>query len=330
MIAVRLLAEGAVVREAVFSADAPLALGRGPECDFVIVDPSVSRQHARVRRDETGAVWIEDAASRNGLVVGGVKLERAEVPAEGVLRCRLGAAELELAVASAEATLELARPQPPAHPARRALQAVAFWAAGIAALVAAAVIQPSFWSPWDKERATSVSWLVLTAAVTLPILAFVLVGLLRIAGRRLRLRDTLRALAVVCGGWALVEAFTQAAAYALSVPAHGVLDGVLSGTAAAVSLAYLASVGRAGRRRRFFLAWVAATGALVIAMSAVERLAARQAGTPALDYDVAVPVYGLTGPAADLEGYLALVRGDFEAGARQAEEERRQLQAAPH
>ena len=45
MIAVRVLHGGAVVREQVLSA-LPVRVGRGPENDVVLFDPSVSRAHA--------------------------------------------------------------------------------------------------------------------------------------------------------------------------------------------------------------------------------------------------------------------------------------------
>jgi hypothetical protein len=173
-----------------------------------------------------------------------------------------------------------------------------------------------------------VSRLMLGAAVTLPVLAFVLVGVLRVVGRRVRLAQTLLALAVVSWGWALLEGASLLAAYVLSVPLHSTMESVLSGVATALSLAYLASVGRSGPRRRFFLAWTGVAGLLVVATIAVTRLAARQTGAPALDYGVAVPIRGFAGPAAELDAYLDRVRGDFEAGARQAETERRELQAA--
>jgi FHA domain len=328
-LAVRLLADGHVVREAVFASDRALLVGRGPECDFVIVDPSVSRQHARLCHDDAGRVWVEDGGGRNGLMVAGARVERAQVPATGTLRCRLGAAELELALASSETTVELALPPPP--PRRgpgRALAALGLWAAGVAAWVTGIVMDPAFWSPWEKERATGVSRLALSAAVILPVLAFLLVGLLRVVGRRVRLGQTLQALAVVSWGWALLHAASLIANYGLSVPLHASADSILRGSATAISLAYLASVGRSGPRRRFFAAWLAAAGLLVVAAASVARRAVHQTGTPELDYDVAVPIRGFAGPSADLDGYLDRVRRDFEAAARQAENERRELLAA--
>ena len=51
-------------------ADAPIVLGRAPECDIVVAGRLISRQHARVWRDGQ-AYLIEDLASHNGTSVNG-------------------------------------------------------------------------------------------------------------------------------------------------------------------------------------------------------------------------------------------------------------------
>ena len=70
MIVVRRLVEGEVVREAVFSSGELLVLGRSAQADFPLADGTVSRVHARLWRDESGSLWLEDAGSQNGIVVG--------------------------------------------------------------------------------------------------------------------------------------------------------------------------------------------------------------------------------------------------------------------
>jgi len=54
-------------------------LGRAPECDCVLSEPSVSRRHAELRR--AGEHWLlRDLGSRNGTCVNGVRvLEEIEV-----------------------------------------------------------------------------------------------------------------------------------------------------------------------------------------------------------------------------------------------------------
>ena len=322
MIAVRLLVDGAVVREAVFR-EASVVIGRGLESDFVIVDPSVSRQHARVRADPSGAVWIEDVGSRNGLRIGTERVERAALPAAGSLRCRLGATEVELVVPSTDATVEIMAPTPSAHGPLRALKALALWAAGITAWANLMLINPSFWSPWEQDRLTTLSWVALGVAVGLPVLAFVLIGLLRIVGRRARVSDALRALTLVSWGWVLLTLLVEAASYGLSVRAHGVLTALLGQGAVVVTVAYLASVARPGPRRRFFVTWVVAVAVLLAGFAGAGRLAARQAGTPRLDYDVRMPIAGVTGPASHFDRYLDALRADFNAAEGRAEDERR-------
>ena len=78
-------------------ADARVILGRSRECDCVLAEPSVSRRHAELRRDE--ARWLlRDLGSRNGTRVNGMRLlDEAEVgPGDrvsfGDARFRLGEA----------------------------------------------------------------------------------------------------------------------------------------------------------------------------------------------------------------------------------------------
>ncbi len=50
-----------------------LTLGRGSECDIVIADDSISRQHAQILRQESGW-YLQDLGSRNGTAVNGQRL----------------------------------------------------------------------------------------------------------------------------------------------------------------------------------------------------------------------------------------------------------------
>ena len=60
-------------------AEANITLGRSRACDCVVSEPSVSRRHAELRRDETR--WLlRDLGSRNGTRVNGLRvLEEIEV-----------------------------------------------------------------------------------------------------------------------------------------------------------------------------------------------------------------------------------------------------------
>lgn len=43
-------------------------IGRAPQCDIVVVDPGISRQHVGIRGDANG-FWVADLGSRNGTLV---------------------------------------------------------------------------------------------------------------------------------------------------------------------------------------------------------------------------------------------------------------------
>jgi FHA domain/Domain of unknown function (DUF1707) len=78
-------------------ADGAVILGRSRDCACVLADPSVSRRHAELRREE-GRFVLRDLGSRNGTRVNGARLlDEAEVgPGDrvsfGDARYRLGEA----------------------------------------------------------------------------------------------------------------------------------------------------------------------------------------------------------------------------------------------
>lgn len=55
------------------------SIGRSRSCTLRLEDPLASRTHARVRLGPRGA-WIEDARSRNGVTLNGVRLDRGPRP----------------------------------------------------------------------------------------------------------------------------------------------------------------------------------------------------------------------------------------------------------
>lgn len=70
-------------------------IGRAPQCDLVIQDENISREHAAVRRDPSG-VMIRDLQSRNGVVVNGRRLARGvEHPLRDRDEITLGTAKLQ-------------------------------------------------------------------------------------------------------------------------------------------------------------------------------------------------------------------------------------------
>lgn len=72
----RLLAlAGPLKDSAVQLADAESTLGREPTNSVVVIDPSVSRHHCRLRRESDGRFQIIDMDSRNGTVVNGSRIK---------------------------------------------------------------------------------------------------------------------------------------------------------------------------------------------------------------------------------------------------------------
>jgi hypothetical protein len=66
----------------------PAVIGRGYDCDVIVDDPYVAARHARVLRDERGALVVEDLGTANGLIEAatGERQARFDVGAEAILR----------------------------------------------------------------------------------------------------------------------------------------------------------------------------------------------------------------------------------------------------
>lgn len=103
--------------------DGPVVLGRDGACDIVLRSPSVSRRHARLEPDEHGDWLLSDLGSSNGVSVGGVRAERAEL-AEGSV-FRLGELELRFRARLEADAGAVPRPDPrPTAAVRSAARAV--------------------------------------------------------------------------------------------------------------------------------------------------------------------------------------------------------------
>lgn len=68
-----LAVEGALAGEFFVVTAEGLTLGRDPSSTIRIEGPNVSRQHARVLL-HNGAIWVQDAGSRNGVFVNGQRV----------------------------------------------------------------------------------------------------------------------------------------------------------------------------------------------------------------------------------------------------------------
>jgi ABC transport system ATP-binding/permease protein len=53
-----------------------VVIGRGRECDLVLDDPMISRQHATIYKDRSGGLMIEDMGSANGTFVNGRRIQQ--------------------------------------------------------------------------------------------------------------------------------------------------------------------------------------------------------------------------------------------------------------
>ena len=84
-----------------------LLIGRGEECDVVVPDRQISRQHARIFRTPQG-VLVEDLGSKNGTHLNGVRIEGpTEIQDGDVVQV---AFSLELVYVARDATLPLEGP----------------------------------------------------------------------------------------------------------------------------------------------------------------------------------------------------------------------------
>ncbi len=121
---------------------AGLRIGRDATCDISIGDPGVSREHARVFL-HNGAVWVQDAGSRNGVFVNGTRLARPKSIGPGD-RVSVGDHVLLVVLEDADGPAPAeARPDEPtalAPPPAAAQTGLGRRAAVVAALIAVGVI----------------------------------------------------------------------------------------------------------------------------------------------------------------------------------------------
>jgi hypothetical protein len=317
VIAVRVLRDGAVVRE-VLCPSLPATLGRDPACEVVLADASVSRAHARIERDEAGALVLRDLGSRNSLRVGG--RPQGLVPIAGALRARLGRVDLEIEPVSAEATIELRPEDMPALERRRGpLQHAAYLAAAVLGWLAHSLLQPESWSPWLESRTVLLLSQALATALVLPLLAFGLLIALKAAGRPARLADPLAALARLSWLPALASLVSLAAYYVLTPSAHAALEELLTLALLIVATVTLAELRRSGPRRWFRLAWAATILVFFVGMQVVTRIGAEREGTPSVSYEMLPPVFGWPGVSRGVDHHLSRVSEAAREAAAQAE-----------
>lgn len=124
-----------------------LRLGREPGNEVVIIDNGVSRQHARVLV-HNGAVWVQDAGSRNGVFVNDKRVPDHKQLKMGD-RLRVGDTLFEIATSAPSAAPVQAAPPPSPRPAAPA--------PSVAPDVRAATApSPSKWKVWPFVVAVAV------------------------------------------------------------------------------------------------------------------------------------------------------------------------------
>ena len=323
MIALRLVKDGAVVRETVFRS-LPVTLGRGADCDFPIFDDSVSRRHAVLEHDAAGVLVLRDLGSRNGLHLGPQRV--ASLPVAALVHCLVGTVELEIEPLRDSDTLEIRlhdwRNLERRRGARAHLRTLAL---GTAGWLAAWVTEPSFWSPWEKGRTVTLLSQALAALVGLPLLGVLLLVLLKAFGRKLRLADALETLARLVWLAPLVNVVSFVAYYPLSSSAYDALRGLVVLAALAWGAGTLAAIRRTGNSRLFRAAWAAALLVLAAGIGVVAGLSHDKAGEPELDFHVQMPLGSFAGRSETLDAYFAQLSLAAQQAAAEAATERGKL-----
>ncbi|MHB1614238.1 MAG: FHA domain-containing protein FhaB/FipA [Actinomycetes bacterium] len=86
---------GPLAGTAVTLSEAPVVIGRAPECTLVLDDSYTSSRHARLRPTEDGTWTVEDLGSTNGTYLGPTKVSSPTVVPVGE-PIRIGKTVLEL------------------------------------------------------------------------------------------------------------------------------------------------------------------------------------------------------------------------------------------
>jgi hypothetical protein len=320
MIAVRILRDGQVVREVVLPT-LPARIGRGAENEVVLFDESVSRVHAVVEAEPGGAV-VRDLGSRNGLILGGARVDNA--PIWGATRLYLGNVEIELQAASGDATVPISRADW-VNQRRTFKDHARYVLVGCLAVLAQTLSETEFWSPWQHNRSGELLGDLLTAILAQPLLGFFLLMLLRAVSRRVRIADTLRAIAIVLWLLPVLSWSSTGLYYVLPLPLYAPAVEALEAAVGIVFIVYLAGVRRTQPKGRFQLAWAGAVAAFILSSKLVEHMNERRAGQPVTAYHVQMPIGSWAGWSGKWDDYLAHLRqGAGEAGA-EAERVRQRL-----
>lgn len=326
VIAIRLKSGNRVLREVVFKA-LPVRIGRGPDNDLVLFDGSVSSAHAVIEESADGRPVLRDLGSRNGTHAGGARV--ATVPVGRTLECMIGLTELEIESLLGEPTSRVDVKAWQQHNRRRGFRDHArFILVGTLAWIGFTAGDASFWSPWESQPLVTLLWGVLGVILVMPMAAFVLLIGLRAAGRRVRIADTLEALARLAWLLPAWQALSILAYYLFPTGAFLVADTLLVGLAFVLAVSHVGSLRQQPPRRSF--RWALASGAafLYVALIGTSMYAARARGTPQTDYRVYPPVGGFAGSSRTLEQYQASITEATAAADAEVAKRRAQTQSS--
>ncbi len=306
MLVVRVLRDGVVVREELFRST-PVTIGRSPSCHLVLTDSSVSREHARIDRDPGGGFVVVDGSGTNGLYAGPRRV--ASERFSGRLRARLGLAEIEIEEVSADATQPISLEDLHRLDQRRTpITWARYIVFALAALVLDTVMEPEFWSPWNSQRAVGVVWQSMTAVVAVLVFASFLLGLLKAAGRKVRMADILNHVAIYAWLAPLSLALSMLAYYVLSDGLASSLRSWLPTLAVVLFLTQAAAIRRPGPNGAFRWRAAAAFLLVLIGIDFTRAYASRKMGQPDADHTMQAPIPVLgPGPAISFEDYGASV-----------------------
>ncbi len=318
MIAVRVLRDGIVIRESLFRTT-PVRIGRSVESDLVLTDPSVSREHARIERDDSGALAIVGTGGTNGLYAGPRRVDSE--PIVGRLRARLGLVEIEIEEVREDQTQPISIEDLHGLDQRRTpLTWAKYIVVTLLALNLEAVMAAEFWSPWNSQRLVGIVWQSGSMLVAILIFGSILLGLLKAAGRKVRMADVLEHVAIYAWLRPLAVALALFAYYLVPDGAAAVLSAWLPTFATALFLAQAAAIRRPAPSRNFKLFWLTAVLLVFAGVDLTSSYAARRMGQPEAGHGMQAPLPGIgTGPAVEFEDYAAAVEA---AGKRSADQVR--------
>jgi hypothetical protein len=306
MLVVRVLREGAVTREELFRS-MPIRIGRSEDCELVLTDPSVSREHARIERDPEGGFVIIDGAGTNGLYAGPKRVASERFSSH--LRARLGVTEIEIEEVSASVTQPISLEDLHRLDQRRTpLTWARYILVALAALALDTVIEPEFWSPWNSQRAVGLVWQSMTALVVILISASILLGVLKSAGRKVRMADVLHHFALFSWLGPLSVVVALLAYYMVPDEFASALRSWLPSLAGVAFLAQAAAIRRPGPNFGFRARWAVAILLMLTGVEFTRSYASKRSGEPRMDHAMQAPAPGLgTGPSVSFEQYGASV-----------------------